>query len=174
MRQWLFGGRRVTGLIKSVQRGTIALTSATSATATITAVDPKNAELHLLGSGFSSNVRTGDQCNPSIVLTNSTTVTASLNTSNPATCTVSFEVIEYWPGVIRSIQRGTVAVGASATITEVVRARSKVNFLGFTMTSAVMQSDQTVLLALATATSVSCTGGGSLGQTAGFEVVEFN
>ena len=80
--------------IKSIQRGTIAITSASSNTATITSVDTAKTELRLLG--YSVNNTGTQQHVPRITLTNATTVTATRDTSAGDTTTVSFELTEYY------------------------------------------------------------------------------
>lgn len=117
-------------LIKSVQRGTIALTAVASNTATITAVDPNNSVLTYLGGTFDAAAPAEDQAFARLAFTNATTITASRTTATN-NVVVSFEVIEYWPGVIKSVQRGLVSVG-TATITAVNTAKSNLTSLGFT------------------------------------------
>lgn len=120
-------------LIRSIQRGIISITSAASATATITAVVTDNCVIRLLG------VNTGGASTydlvPTIALTNSTTVTATRYSTAANATTASFEVIEYAPGVIKSVQRGTgTFAGASplnVTITAVSdMTKTTVDFLG--------------------------------------------
>lgn len=80
--------------IKSIQRGVISITSGTSATASITSVDTSKTELRCLGgdgldaSGFNNMAR--------IVLTNATTITATVGRTAAGTGTqVSWELTEY-------------------------------------------------------------------------------
>lgn len=80
--------------IKSIQRGTIAISSAASNTATITSVDTAKSELRALGYTVSS---AGDQQYvPRITLTNATTITANRIASDSITTTVSWEITEYY------------------------------------------------------------------------------
>ena len=80
------------GRIKSVQRGTIAISFTTSATETITAVDPLKTMINYLGETTVFNdIRT----NARISLTNSTTITAT-RFDDTGTTTVSYEVIEFY------------------------------------------------------------------------------
>jgi hypothetical protein len=122
-------------LVKSVQRGvfTIAFGS-TSASATIAAVDLANAILIYTGSTYNSDTSTDEQlfeCR--LTLTDATTVTGNRqNTGNGSD--VGYEVIEFLPGVIKSVQRGTISLtGAqqsnTATITSVNTARTMMGFL---------------------------------------------
>lgn len=80
--------------IKSIQRGTITVTSASSATATITSVNTAKCELRMLGYGVDSP---GDhQYVPRLTLTNSTTITATRNVSDGISTTVSWELTEFY------------------------------------------------------------------------------
>lgn len=89
--------------IKSIQRGTITLdgvSNQTSATATITAVDTAKSELRFLGQRHSVyNWSTADPQRylATVVLTNSTTVTAAI-TSGGNHHTVAYEVTEWQQG----------------------------------------------------------------------------
>lgn len=81
--------------IKSIQRGTITITQpSTSATATITAVDVSKTQLRYLG-GSRENVDSSISIIPRIVLTNSTTITATSNVSPFSTLSLSWELTEY-------------------------------------------------------------------------------
>lgn len=85
-----FGG----GAIKSIQRGTINATAG-GATATISAVNTSKTELRFLGGGDYMGV-TGYPVFARVVLTNSTTVTATASNSNGGICTVSWELTEFY------------------------------------------------------------------------------
>lgn len=124
-------------LIASVQRGTITIGSgASSNTATIAAVNLDHSRVVYLG-----NDTTLDQTDSAfarVALTNSTTVTATRGLSSASDTVVSYEVVEYAPGVIKSIQRGTTAVSSATTnqaITAVQMAKTVVDDLGFTFAS---------------------------------------
>jgi hypothetical protein len=122
-------------LIRSVQRGTISVTGATSATATVSAVNLDHTRLRFLGARASLNVVDGTKYFAHIQLTNATTITATVTASPGAnTCLVSWELTEYAPGVIKSIQRGTTTAAggaATATITRVDPAKSELTINGF-------------------------------------------
>lgn len=84
--------------IKSIQRGTIAVTlsgaSNGSATATITAVNTSKAFVNFLGFTSSQN---NNKTLARLELTNSTTVTANVvDTATTATVTVGYEVVEFY------------------------------------------------------------------------------
>lgn len=84
-----------TTAIKSIQRGTIEITAGEGAsdTATITAVVTAKTLLNYLGSSCDNDSHVNADCK--IVLTNSTTVTAS-RSGNAGAVTVSYEVIEFY------------------------------------------------------------------------------
>ncbi|WP_088258590.1 hypothetical protein, partial [Fimbriiglobus ruber] len=84
------------GVLNSVQRGTIALHNVTSNTATITSVSTSHAVANL--NNFSSSLAAGDPAEtfPGVALTNATTVTATVNTTGSSiTCTVGYKVVEF-------------------------------------------------------------------------------
>lgn len=82
--------------IKSIQRGTITLTSGnTSATATVTAVDTTKAELQMLGANGSSNSSLNDEQICRIALTNSTTITATSHAAASNDVRVAWELTEW-------------------------------------------------------------------------------
>lgn len=162
------------GFVKLIQRGTIVITGATSNTATVTAVNVNNSQLRYLGQNGNDNLLTGQQTFANLALTNSTTITASVTTS-PAgsTVTVSYELIEYMPGVIKSVQRGTITKPATtATITAVNPAKSVVDYLGNTTGSGgAISSQQWNYLTLTNSTTVTATGAND-SQIAGYQVIE--
>lgn len=75
----------------SVQRGTIALSAATSNTATISSVDTSKSFVNW--GNFLSATGNANTVQPSLTLTNATTVTAAVNSAGSPT--VSYEVIEF-------------------------------------------------------------------------------
>lgn len=127
--------------IKLIQRGTVTIGSgATSATASITAVILANTRLVFLGYTTSVLGATVTENNCYLELTNTTTVTATHATAGN-TIVASFGIIEYWPGVIRSIQRGTNAITAgnttaASTVTAVNLEKSELDNLGVSFTNA--------------------------------------
>ena len=163
------------GFVRSIQRATITITGATSATSTITAVDISNAELHYLGRTYNNNAGTCDQALVRLTFTNPTTITASVITSPGADIlTVSFEVIEYVPGVIKSIQRGTITQAAgTATILPVNLLKSHLDFLGNTSTVGAPLIDVDGKMVLTNATTVTYSVGAAGTQVGGYQVVEF-
>ncbi len=125
------------GFVKLVQRGTISIgAAATSATATITAVDVSNSIIHYLGNDYAAANTLASEYNSYVVLTNGTTVTATRSAqSGVSASVVSFEVIEYVPGVIKSVQAGTIALTGvatnTATVTTVNTLKATLMYLGF-------------------------------------------
>jgi hypothetical protein len=132
-RPFLLNGRRVSSAIKSIQ--TVSITTSTvSATATIGAVDPNNTIL--IWNGFTTNqIGTSE---PSafcyISLQDSTTVKVQ-KIGGTDSITIPITVIEFWPGVIKSVQRGTISwtgsISATATIAAVDVTKSTVMFCGW-------------------------------------------
>jgi hypothetical protein len=86
--------------IKSIQRGVIQIyspsTNITSATATISAVNPAKCELRFLGASGSNSIGAPDAL-AYLTLTNATTITATrLNAEVAANCLVAWELTEYY------------------------------------------------------------------------------
>lgn len=70
-------------------------------------------------------------------------------------------------GGIKSIQRGTVTVSSTATITSVDTTKTELRQLGFSSGSA----DPSARIVLTNATTITCTGGGS--SVASWELTEY-
>jgi 3-mercaptopyruvate sulfurtransferase SseA len=121
-------------LIRSIQYGTTN-TTAVSTTATITAVDTTNAYLFFLGCA-SNQAAVGGHWAGACVLTNSTTVTTSWDTATGDTRSLTFCVVEFQPGVVKSRQAFVVtcvsASSATATITAVDTTKAQILFDGMT------------------------------------------
>jgi hypothetical protein len=169
------------GFIRSIQRGTVTIGAVTSATATITAVDMANSVL--LYGGFQNDVAAAayDQLFPRVELTNATTVTA-VKTTAANTEIIAFEVIEFYPGVLRSVQRGVISSAGvatnTATITAVTVAKASVVTLAWTGVASggggEMQQT-TAHVVLTNATTVTLTRGSAVAGSlvGGYQVVEF-
>lgn len=131
--------------IKSIQRGTISLTTADfSVNATITAVIANNAYVEF--GGFSgdggrdatSGLRMGTVL---LKLTNGTTVNALRNSTGVTdTVSVPWQVIEYRAGILKqAVQRGVVSINpggtsatsATATITSVTTTKAILVYCGY-------------------------------------------
>lgn len=113
------------GFIKSVQTGSVVIANgALTATATLAAVDPANSFVLFAGQAFNNGADViSSRFQGYLTLTNATTVTATRMDAN-AQLTVNFTVVEYVPGVMKSVQAFTITVGAglltaTATVTEV-------------------------------------------------------
>lgn len=123
-------------LVTGVQAGTIAITAATSNTATITSVDTTLSAVFFLGAKTTGTAF--PTTNAGVTLTNATTVTALVNTSPGAlTTTVSYVVVTFATAAIQSIQQFvTTSTAASttdtATITSVTTGNSFLVFGNFT------------------------------------------
>lgn len=167
-------------LIKSIQRSIVTIgAGATSATTAITSVVLTNSVIRFLG-----YVAQGAATTPNITcvraeLTNATTVTAAVNSTGAGDRIASFEVIEYWPGVVKTVQRGTftttAATSGTATITSVNTAKATLDFLGFTTDEAVVTDVGLagVDVVLTNATTVTGTGVGGINRVIGYQVVEW-
>ncbi len=121
--------------IKSIQRGTIALTAGNlTGTVTITAVVTANCVLTFLGVTSDTATANAERAEARVSLTNATTVTATRADSTD-NALLSFEIMEYQPGVIKSVQRGTINIVTSTTdpITAVDTTKANLSFLGFTL-----------------------------------------
>lgn len=165
----------------SIQRGTITIAAAsTSNTATIGAVIPDNSQLLFLGSSSSEDGATSmSSVACRLVLTNATTITAS-RLSSTGEVIVSYEIVEYLPGVIRSVQRGTVtataAVSGTATITAVANInRCTTTVLGWDYNHAQIYTASQGRVDLTNTTTVTLNRVSNNGNlTAGFQVIEWN
>jgi len=170
VRNWL---SRTPKIVKSIQRGTITLTGVASNTATITSVVLANSVLVWLGqSSTDVAVSSTDRSYTAVSLTNSTTVTGTRSSAS-SNVTVSFEVIEYYPGVIKSVQRGTVVSAATSTITAVDVSKSVLTFLGYIGSLSTYVGLNTVCtMVLTNSTTITCTGGDAV-HSMGWQVVEY-
>ena len=101
-------------LVQSVQYVTISLTGTTTGTGTIVAVDTARAVVLLCGSLTSDTTQSQQRTPTHVVLTNSTTVTATR--LNPTTnIDVNVVVVEFAPGVVKLIQAVIITVSAAST-----------------------------------------------------------
>jgi hypothetical protein len=170
--QWLKGRG---GGIKSVQRGTISIAGASSNTATISAVDVTNSVLSWGGSFDAAGTQFALGC-ARVALTNATTVTATRASSDVAATTVHYEVVEYFPGTIKNVQRGTITNDSAtkdATITAVDVNKASATYLGFSVNLGGMDTTQLTRLTLLDGTTVRVVTGTANSQVTGYQVVEF-
>jgi len=89
-------------LVESIQQGTVAVTSSTSGTATITSVDTTRSAVFYLGNTGTDSAASVPR-RYAVTLTNATTVTANSNSS--ASATVGFVVVQFRAAVIKSRQQ---------------------------------------------------------------------
>ena len=169
--QWLVAGG---GRVRSLQRGTIVLAGgAGSNTATITAVDTANSRLRLLGTSYDTAAATQTNTWARIALTNATTITAT-RTGTTGGLTVSYEILEYYAGAMKSVQRGTVVVGTPATITSVETTRTELDWLGQTTNfDGDGRSQARIALTNATTVTATATGGDGGTTTVSYQAVEW-
>jgi len=164
--------------IKAVQSFTIDLTGATTATATIAAVSTANSFVIYLGS-TSALATAVNRDIGRLALTNSTTVTGTQDVGHGADPLISGMVVECWPGLIKSVQQGTVTLAAgisgTATITAVVVAKTLLLYQGFSgpIGDLSPHAQATAIVQLTNATTVTLTAGAATNMTGGFTVVEF-
>lgn len=176
----MLGGGHLLGgaglAIKSIQRGTIVVANAASTnTAAITAVDTNNAILRHLGSTIGGTDHTDSDIR--LDLTNGTTITATRAGTSGAV-TVSYEIVEFYPGVIKSIQRGTITTNGvasnTATITSVDTTKAECHMLGYSDNATASSANSMTRLALTNATTVTVTCGSSAAlQNTNYQVVEY-
>jgi hypothetical protein len=178
----LGGGSLIAGggaFIKSVQRGTISLSASATGTAVITSVDVTNSVIRLLGY-TNSNTSTDAKFLARVALTDSVTVTATLNSApTPQTVIVSFEVTEYYPGAIKNIQRGVIALAGANPVTQaitaVVVAKTELSSLGYISDSVgtVASILPTSLVLTNTTTITASSLGVGANQSIGYQAVEW-
>lgn len=164
-------------IVKSLQRGTVTATGGNATgNATVTAVNTSFASLRYLGR-TESNGGSGDGIGY-IQLLNSTTVQL-IRAFTAGNNIVSWELVEYQPFFIKSIQRGVIScsgAGNTATITSVNTAKAHLNYLGnYTNDNASGNSSEWfVRLDLTNATTVTATiASGLANYQVSFEVIEF-
>ena len=173
-------------LVASVQTGQLDMNGVTTKTATISAVDLSRSICVFNGAKNTSGESTANNASGlafRVALTNSTTVTANIVLSVAAAGRlVNFTVVEFFPGVLRSVQRGSITMNGvgsgTATITEVNVAKSLVTYNGYTTTyteSPPMYLNRLgAILTLTNATTVTANRGSTDGTTiTDFEVVEY-
>lgn len=176
---WLRGGG--TG-IQSIERFTITIAAgATSNTRVLTtAVDTTRTRVVLLGITIAGAETQVDTTAMRVALTNGTTVTAFVNSTGAGDRVVACEVIQYLPGVIKAIRRGTITTTGSATgtdtFTAVDTAETTIDYLGFTsdFTTAPAPGNSLCRVEVTNATTTTATGQGALNRTVGYQVVEWN
>jgi hypothetical protein len=178
----------IPSVIKSIQRNTVTIAgSAASGSVAITAITLSSSIIKFLGyqTGYqNTGGRFSSEYKPRLELTSNVLVTAYRNSSASASpVTVSFEIIEFYPAFIKSIQRDTITLGSSTTskaITAVTTAKSMLDHLGSSDDAANVTDDipNGTEVALSLASSILVTGtmpgsGPPNTTTVGFQVCEF-
>jgi len=167
--------------IKSIQRGTITLTSVASNTATITSVTTANAYVAYIGHRDSDTVGNNADNWTRLDLTNATTVTAT-RAGTTGTVIVSFEVIEYYTGRLRSLQTVSISItngntSNTATLGTTLQSTAKAIIIwagNSSSPTAIAPDSGWVNLVLTNTTTVTATRTGSAGTVVvNATVVEF-
>ena len=164
-------------LVLSVQRGTINITSAASATATISAVNTNNSVIRYLS--FSNGGVSTNNVYPTVALTDSTTVTGTRYNTSANSTQVVFEVTEFAAGAIKSVQRGVVTLTATPTNTTITAVgdmnRTQVDWLGWRFNNASAPTTYVQMWCNLTSTTnlQSQSNAGGANQQFGYQVTEW-
>lgn len=126
-------------LNSSIQQVSIAISSATSNTATISSVTP--GQTMLFWGGWSTALLSGiADASPRIDLTDGTTVTSTRNSSSVLNTTIKCSVVEFAAAAINAVHRGTIALSGinsnTATISAVDEDNSFASYLGMSSSDA--------------------------------------
>jgi len=163
-------------VIKSLQTNTIAITVTSNTRALSPAVDPSNCLLINLGWIYDTVDTQSDAYNARLTFTNATTITAT-RTAVVGTTTVTFLVIEFVPGVIKSIQQNTISVASSTTDTINPINVGKYHLANLGQTSTDISGAGAVFetaLILTNSTTITATRGNNSGTTVvGYRIAEF-
>jgi hypothetical protein len=167
----------ISPLVVSVQRGVITFASALTGTATIQPVNLANAVL--TWGGGSNDTADAQAWAARVELTNATTVTAVRMDPFTTTTYLSWEVTEYAPGVIRSVQRGSATITAVPTTVTIAAvsdlAKTSVELLGQTgIAGHGVSTFNYIALQLTSVTSLRADTGSNTSQTFGWQVTEWN
>jgi len=166
-------------LVTSSQWNTLAIPasgSANSNTATISTVDPTRSVI-FWGGVYPSIYNRNDLDGIRVTLTNATTVTATRSGVSAADSYTSFTVVEFQPGVIRNVQRGTTTMSSASiaqAITQVNIPKSWFQFLGISdsdVSATTQRLNAYCYFSSSTVLTVSAGIAGS--QVFGWQVVEF-
>lgn len=168
-------------LVKSVQMGTITL-AANTGTATITSVTTTNSAVALLGYTSSPSTFNYSVNTPTLVLTNSTTVTASLDNQS-GTVIAGYVVVEFQGAALnqstqaKSVSWANTSISTTKAVTSVNVNNSMVFFAGSRngANETAAYEQQTVQLTSGTVATITAgaTAGADSGLICNFTVVEF-
>lgn len=165
---------------QGVQNFSITIGSGQSnGTATINAVG-SGAYIHY---GGQNNTSSGNACSTifqNVTLTNSTTITASRNSSAATTITLKGSIVDAdTTNLVRTIQYGTINIAGAATtgtssISSVTLANSVVQHLGWTSTNVSLQAQRESAVLTLTGSNILATRASSTGTLViGYVVIEF-
>lgn len=165
-------------LIQSVQSGTIAMSSVqTTNTVTINAV-AVDCTIVFTGSQNSNSGGSGSQETECyLTLTNATTLTVTRGATAAATLTCAYTVVEFKPGVLKSLQRGVILVTGAATNTAAINAvdlaKAFVNVTGLSVASDT-DTERCTRIVLTDAVTLTATRSSATSSaTIAYEVVEW-
>lgn len=167
--------------IASFQKGVLAVAAlaATSNTATISEVVLDRTIIITSYRGGGSDT-TAAQCAVRAELTNATTISAFRLSNATAAGELSYTVIEFLPGVVKNVQRGTItttgAASGTATLSpEVNPSRTEVFCLGFTSNDSGTSAFDVLSMELVVTngTTLTATGHGAINRTVGYCAVEW-
>jgi hypothetical protein len=170
-----------TNLIKSVQTGTINFGTTTTGTASISAVTTANTAVHYLGlTSSSASAISPITSFTALSLTSTTQVTATLGSApGTNTITVGYEVIEFQPGALQSLQAVADAASPAATtrtktITSVTQGNTFIIWAGQLTTggASYTSGDQYAQLTAATTVTIGTNTAPSVSIQDNFYVVE--
>lgn len=159
-----------TSLIKRVQRGVF--TTVGGGTNTVTgflAVDPANTLIVRMSVGGQAAVN--DSGHPWDARLSLSADGATLTLVSTTNVIVSWEAREYWPGIWKSIQRGTINPNNTATIAAVDTNRAVVDSLGQSGFAAT-DDTRTAYLSLTNSTTVTATANTGGTGTIGYQVAD--
>ena len=147
-------------LVKSVQSGTMGSWTNATNTATISAVDTANTLVFHDGQTYDTAGNTYAQYPfVSLALTDSTTLTATKSAGGLGNTQLSWFVVEFLPGVIKSVQSGTVLTESTATVTAVNTAKSVLMNNGHRAYYFYDQAYSHSMIVLTNATTITCSRG---------------
>lgn len=163
--------------VKSIQGGIITVGGSGVGTAIITAVDTSNSILLNEGISTTDAAQGAHRVVTEITLTNSTTVTANKRDLN-TTVSQQWIVVEFMPGLLKSVQRGRLIPGSGAsagiaTVTAVNTAKAFPNN-GGTSSDSGQNTDNFARVRLLSSTEVGANRDGTTNNwTTAWELWEF-
>lgn len=168
------------GVLKSLQAGVIDLNNVLTNTATLSpTVDPNNSLLLFLGQTIAST-SPNTSLYARLAFTSGTTITATNLVSAAVTQLSSFLVVEFVPGVIKTVQRNTILLNGvtsnTAAITPAMTlSKTLATALGFTYDSASFDASFLPKLVVTSGTVLTATTGTApfFDVTIGYQLAEF-